>query len=121
MRRTAMKLSSGLVGVTLATSFTVASALPLGAAPLAMAKPAAAQNDFISVQYEQLDKNPTPGSGSASADIQMRGDVPYYNGHRGYRTHRKGYVEHEGWWFPAAAFERTPTGSVKKRHHASGN
>ena len=119
-----MKLSSGLVGVTLAASFAVASALPLGAAPLSMPQPATAQNGLIAVQYEQLDKNPTPPVvGSAPADIQMRGDIPYYNGHRGYRAHRKGYVQHEGWWFPASAFsDRTTTNSVKKRRpHASAN
>jgi hypothetical protein len=127
-----MKLSSGLVGVTLGASFAVASALPLGAAPLSMPQPAAAQNDLIAVQYEQLDKNPTPMPtpsrstaprvGSAPTDIQMRGDIAYYNGHRGYRVKRKGYVEHEGWWFPASAFnDRATTSSIKKRHQTSGN
>ena len=128
-----MKLSSGLVGVTLAASFAVASALPLGAAPLSMAQPATAQNNLIAVQYEQLDKNPTPSMpkpsmstppmvGSAPTDIQMRGDIAYYNGHRGYREKRKGYVEHEGWWFPASAFnDRATTSSIKKRHHTSAN
>lgn len=33
-----------------------------------------------------------------------RGDYAYYNGHRGYRHHRHGYREHNGWWFPLAAF-----------------
>ncbi|MHB2266236.1 BA14K family protein [Aliihoeflea sp. PC F10.4] len=28
----------------------------------------------------------------------------YYNGHRGYRDRRAGYRQHNGYWFPAAAF-----------------
>lgn len=28
----------------------------------------------------------------------------YYNGHRGYRGYRSGYREHNGYWFPLAAF-----------------
>lgn len=28
----------------------------------------------------------------------------YYNGYRGYRDRRAGYVYRDGWWFPAAAF-----------------
>lgn len=28
----------------------------------------------------------------------------YLNGHRGYRHHRRGWREYNGWWFPPAAF-----------------
>lgn len=28
----------------------------------------------------------------------------FYNGHRGYRDRRAGYRQHNGYWFPAAAF-----------------
>ncbi|HXV29638.1 MAG TPA: BA14K family protein [Sinorhizobium sp.] len=29
----------------------------------------------------------------------------WYNGHRGYRYHRRGYRRHsDGWWYPLAAF-----------------
>lgn len=28
----------------------------------------------------------------------------YYRGYRGYRHHRPGYRQHNGWWFPPAAF-----------------
>lgn len=31
-------------------------------------------------------------------------DRPYYNGHRGYRYYRPGWRQHDGWWFPPAAF-----------------
>jgi hypothetical protein len=33
-----------------------------------------------------------------------RGSYAYYNGHRGYRYRRDGYREHNGWFFPLAAF-----------------
>jgi hypothetical protein len=33
-----------------------------------------------------------------------RGNYYYYNGHRGYRHSRPGWREHNGWWFPPAAF-----------------
>lgn len=36
--------------------------------------------------------------------FSRRGDNYYFNGHRGFRDHRPGYREHNGWWFPAAAF-----------------
>lgn len=36
--------------------------------------------------------------------FERRGSYAYYNGHRGYRSHRHGYREHNGWWFPLAAF-----------------
>jgi hypothetical protein len=119
-----MKLSPGLVGVTLGASFAIASPLPLGAAPLAMTQPVTAQNDVIAVQYEQLaPKKPlSPMFNTVPGDLQMRGDIAYLNGHRGYRVKREGYIEHEGWWFPASAFsDHTATGSVKRRHHTSGN
>ncbi|MBL8692446.1 MAG: BA14K family protein [Rhodospirillaceae bacterium] len=36
--------------------------------------------------------------------FERRGDFAYYNGHRGYRYRRDGYREHNGFWFPLAAF-----------------
>lgn len=35
---------------------------------------------------------------------ERRGDNYYYRGHRGYRHHRPGYRQYNGWWFPPAAF-----------------
>lgn len=37
-------------------------------------------------------------------DWVRRGDSYYLRGHRGYRYHRPGYREYNGWWFPPAAF-----------------
>ncbi len=36
--------------------------------------------------------------------IVRRGDNTYFNGRRGYRTHRTGYRQYNGFWFPAEAF-----------------
>ena len=40
----------------------------------------------------------------AGPDWSRRGDSYYYRGHRGYRHHRPGYRQYNGWWFPPAAF-----------------
>ncbi len=36
--------------------------------------------------------------------FERRGDMAYFNGHRGYRERRHGYRYYEGFWFPPAAF-----------------
>lgn len=36
--------------------------------------------------------------------LERRGNNYYYNGRRGYRERRAGYRQHNGWWFPPAAF-----------------
>ena len=40
----------------------------------------------------------------ASPGWEQRGGNYYYRGHRGYRHHRPGYRQYNGWWFPPAAF-----------------
>ncbi len=56
-------------------------------------------------------------------DFHRRGDNYYFNGHRGYRHHRPGYREFNGWWFPAAAFIAGAiiTGSVNQGHVVHGD
>lgn len=44
------------------------------------------------------------GNRHSSNDWVRRGDNYYYRGHRGYRHHRPGYRQYNGWWFPPAAF-----------------
>ena len=44
------------------------------------------------------------GDARANRDWVRRGDSYYLRGHRGYRNHRPGYREYNGWWFPPAAF-----------------
>jgi len=36
--------------------------------------------------------------------FEHRDGAVYWHGHRGYRDHRPGYRQHDGWWFPPAAF-----------------
>ncbi len=40
----------------------------------------------------------------ANRGFYRQGNYSYYNGHRGYRDRRAGYRQHNGFWFPAAAF-----------------
>jgi len=40
----------------------------------------------------------------ANRGFYRQGSYSYYNGHRGYRDRRAGYRQHNGFWFPAAAF-----------------
>ena len=42
-------------------------------------------------------------NGTATVSTAIN-DRAYYNGHRGYRTHRRGYRQYNGYWFPLAAF-----------------
>ena len=37
-------------------------------------------------------------------DFERRGNEAYYRGHRGQRQARRGWRQHEGFWFPPAAF-----------------
>lgn len=56
-------------------------------------------------------------------DFHRRGDNYYFNGYRGYRHHRPGYREYNGWWFPAAAFIAGAiiTGSVNQGRVVRGD
>ena len=36
--------------------------------------------------------------------FERRGDRAYYRGYRGQRHARSGWRQHQGWWFPPAAF-----------------
>lgn len=36
--------------------------------------------------------------------FERRGNNHYYNGYRGYRDHRAGYRQYNGFWFPQSAF-----------------
>jgi hypothetical protein len=40
----------------------------------------------------------------ANRGYYRQGNAHYYNGHRGYRDRRPGYRQHNGVWFPPAAF-----------------
>ncbi|MGY6710678.1 MAG: BA14K family protein [Rhizobiaceae bacterium] len=42
--------------------------------------------------------------GADRRGFERRGDRAYYRGHRGQRQARRGWRQHQGWWFPPAAF-----------------
>lgn len=93
--------------------------LPMMTPGFAMPKTApvqAQQADTMLVQYDRRGNRNWRGerrSGNwhragprrhANRDWSRRGDSYYYRGHRGYRHHRPGYRQYNGWWFPPAAF-----------------
>ena len=112
------KLMSGLLATTLAASFAVATVVPLNAAPIFVPKTESAQTDVQTVQYKpwrqmgrhynrvdrRIDRRIDRLDRRADARFYRRGDDNYYNGYHGYRDHRRGYREYNGFWFPAAAF-----------------
>jgi hypothetical protein len=95
-------LMSGILAATLAASFAVASVVPLDAAPIFVPKAAdATAKDIQSVQYRPEWRRMHRRGG---ARFYVDNGGGYYNGYRGYRYHRRGYREYNGWWFPAGAF-----------------
>jgi hypothetical protein len=42
--------------------------------------------------------------GNQRRGFWRQGNRGYYNGHRGYTQRRAGYRQHNGYWFPPAAF-----------------
>ncbi|CAG1003510.1 Lectin-like protein BA14k [Rhizobiaceae bacterium] len=139
------KTLSTLCATTLSASLVFGAAAPLAAGPLS------AETFDGNVVRVQMDPNPMvhpetvqPDSGERVAqsdwrrdrrewrrdrrddrrrDFHRRGDNYYFNGHRGFRHHRPGYREYNGWWFPAAAFIAGAiiTGSVNQGHVVRGD
>ena len=83
------KITSTLCAAAMALSVPVAA--PAIAMP--MTAPAWQHLDTVEVQRS----GPRRG-------FERRGGRGYYNNHRGYRERRPGYRQHQGWWFPPAAF-----------------
>lgn len=87
---------------TLATLCATAIAAPLAVA----AAPALAQDATFSIQFGDRDRG-WRDDGWRDRDRDWRDrreERRFYNGHRGYRERRTGYVYRDGWWFPPAAF-----------------
>lgn len=77
---------------------TPATAMPTGA-------PVFSQQDVVNVQYRDRDRRwDRRGDRRDRGRFERRGNYHYYNGHRGYREARRGYRQHNGYWFPPAAF-----------------
>lgn len=109
------KVMSGLMATAIAASFAIASAMPVAAAPAYYPKAPQADTAIQQVQYDNYWKKRramrVERSDSAShfrtprrGFYRDRGNVVYFNGHRGYRDYRPGYRRHNDFWFPAGAF-----------------
>lgn len=85
---------SSVLCTSLALSFAAASALPVAAAPVFVPKAPEANVNVDNIQYKRAQRN----------RFERRGGTAYLNGHRGYRQWRRGYRQHNGFWFPAGAF-----------------
>lgn len=111
-----MKRFNPSLCAAVALSVVLATAAPTMAVPLAAPAAPVASPDVIQVQSENFrshryDRRYRDGDrydrrdGRRDRDrFQRRGDNAYWHGHRGYRDHRPGYREYNGWWFPPAAF-----------------
>ena len=95
------KTSVATALVMLLTSFTPSQAFQV---PIPAPKPIAAQSsNVVDVQYREWDRRHYRNGRDFRRDRDFRRQG-YYNGHRGYRDRRPGYRQHNGYWFPLAAF-----------------
>jgi len=91
------KIMAGACAALMAiTSFGAVSA-PAMAQPLQVTSDA----QFITVQNRDWRRD---RDRDGRRGFERRGGYGYYNGHRGYRERRPGWRQHNGYWFPPAAF-----------------
>jgi len=103
------KMMVGLVGA----SFLIGAVVPVSAAPVMPAAPAASNENVQQVRDDRWRGGPRhghwggyrPGPRPGWHGRPYRPGPGYWNGHRGYRYYRHGYRRHnDGWWYPLAAF-----------------
>lgn len=120
-----MKTLRSSLCTAIALTFALGSAAPVAAVPLGVAQSPAASSDVVKVQdrrdrrferrqdrrerrFERREERREQRFGRRQnrreARFERRNGVPYYRGHRGYRDRRPGYRQHNGFWFPPAAF-----------------
>lgn len=112
-----MKFTSKSLCAALAMTFAAGSAVPVAAAPAFAPKAPAASADALQVQMrenrrerrferrqDRRERRFERRQDRREARFERRNGIPYYNGRRGYREYRRGYRQHNGFWFPAAAF-----------------
>jgi hypothetical protein len=104
------KLISGLCAGGLAATFALTS-IPSIAAPAFVPPTASIRSDVVQIQdVRKWRKNKFKYNGSNQGNnwngnnFRKSGNSAYYNGHQGYPYQRRGYRQHNGFWFPAAAF-----------------
>lgn len=89
----------------LAVSLTFATAVPTLAAPSVFRAAPAVSSDIVEIQYRRDHRaNRSDRRNDRRDRFERRGNDTYYNGHRGSRDRRAGYRQHNGFWFPGAAF-----------------
>jgi hypothetical protein len=111
-----MRLATALTAAAvLASSFIPATAMPLAPAPMASQVQSSA-NPVTEVQYRRDHRD------RRHFNDRRHYRQGYYNGHRGYRDYRRGYRQHNGYWFPLAAFGAAAIvgGAIASQSHASG-
>lgn len=118
------KLISGLCAGSLTATFALTS-VPANAAPTFVPPAASVQSDVIQVQdgMKWRKKNFRKGGDWKGDDFRRSGNSAYYNGHKGYRYQRRGYREHNGFWFPAGAFIAGAliTGAIVNNNNGGGS
>ncbi len=63
------------------------------------------QSDVHNIQFRRDDRNRGfERRRHERRGFERRGQWGYFNGHRGHREFRRGYRQHNGWWFPPSAF-----------------
>ncbi|MEO9340318.1 BA14K family protein [Mesorhizobium sp. SB112] len=118
---------SGLCAATLALSFGFASLAPVTAAPAFVPKPSEASESIQNVQFSPVRRHKGNRAENRmerrKGGFERRGNEAYYNGHRGYNEPRRGYRQHNGVWFPAAAFIAGAIGggAIDNQPRARGN
>ena len=98
-----------ILSVLCATAMTLTSfgsmSAPIIAGPV-LVEVQSAPNLVEQVQYKNHKKQRAHNQNRQHRRdrFERRGNRAYYNGHRGYNKPRRGYRQHNGYWFPGAAF-----------------
>lgn len=108
------KIVSGICAVSMIVGIAGAATSSARAAPMPVAIPEAAIDHIQQVQFRRdndrdrfdrrRDGRPYVERRVVRKRFVLRDGYGYYNGHRGHREYRRGYRQHNGWWFPPAAF-----------------
>lgn len=102
------KFLSIICATTMAFTGVAATSVTASASPalIRAVDAGAGTSNVIDVQYRRDNRriDRRQNQRAAQRGFYRQGNYSYYNGHRGYRDRRAGYRQHNGFWFPAAAF-----------------
>lgn len=93
--------------IAAAMVFSLGGAAPAAATPIVSAATVTAgtannSGEIIKVRNRDFRRHHRDFRGKRS--FHRRGGHAWYNGYRGRRHPRRGWRQHDGWWFPPAAF-----------------